>query len=225
MESLSIGLSLMILTLYSFKRNGVFLSISLVFTLFISNSVFIMAQSVATMPFSSLLFDSILDNLNSFDKNIERKHRNLEMEAQAERAYGGFLLKYRKLKNGVVRYYIFLFMAVAMLAGGLYLDGSIDLTKESLQKQVSIVMTKGGKKDTHKKKNDNADTIYVVSVSNARLRTGPGTSYETLNGYDNGSEVVLTGEKQSDGSHIWYKVTAEDGTVGWMRSDMIKESK
>ena len=161
----------------------------------------------------------------SFDKNIERKHRNLEMEAQAERAYGGFLLKYRKLKNGVVRYYIFLFMAVAMLAGGLYLDGSIDLTKESLQKQVSIVMTKGGKKDTHKKKNDNADTIYVVSVSNARLRTGPGTSYETLNGYDNGSEVVLTGEKQSDGSHIWYKVTAEDGTVGWMRSDMIKESK
>ena len=145
---------------------------------------------------------------------------NLEMEAQEERAYSGYLSTYRKLKNGLVRYLLIYIVAFGVLGAGLYLDGSISFTGRNIVTQITSLFESGGsKKDDNSGKKDS--DIFVVSVSSARLRSGAGTSYEVLNSYENGTEVKATGKSQSDGSHIWYQVTTPDGTTGWMRDDTI----
>lgn len=145
---------------------------------------------------------------------------NLEMEAQEERAYSGYLSTYRKLKNGLVRYLLIYIVAFGVLGAGLYLDGSISFTGRNIMTQITSLFENGGsKKDDNSGKKDS--DIFVVSVSSARLRSGAGTSYEVLNSYENGTEVKATGKSQSDGSHIWYQVTTPDGTTGWMRDDTI----
>ncbi|MBQ4045515.1 MAG: SH3 domain-containing protein, partial [Lachnospiraceae bacterium] len=65
--------------------------------------------------------------------------------------------------------------------------------------------------------------VRIVSVSSARLRSGPGKDTETISSYPRGTEVTLTGSSQSDGEYDWYEVTTPDGSVGWMREDMLKD--
>ena len=141
--------------------------------------------------------------------------RNIIREAQQERAYGSYLLQYRKLKNGLLRYLILIPVMMVMMTGCLYLDGSISLNSGSMMKEISALFQNRGEHTAD-------SSTYKVVVSSARLRTGAGTNYEILNSYENGTEVTITGKKQSDGNNIWYEVVAPDGTIGWMRDDMIR---
>lgn len=152
---------------------------------------------------------------------IQPAAHNLEMEAQEERAYSGYLSIYRKLKNGLLRYYLVLFIAAAVLGVGLYSDGAISLENGSVVTQFKALFENSG--EWKEKVNQAGSDEYVVSVSSARLRAGAGTDYEVLNSYENGTEVTVTGKTQSDGSHIWYQVTTPDGTIGWMRDDTISK--
>lgn len=153
---------------------------------------------------------------------IQPVSNNLEMEAQEERAYSGYLSAYRKLKNGLVRYFLICIAAFCVLGAGLYMDGSISFKPEHIVSQVTSLFHNSSKKEENKsdKKESNR---FEVSVSSARLRAGAGTSYEVLNSYEKGTEVESTGKSQSDGSHIWYQVTTPDGTTGWMRDDTISQ--
>ena len=141
--------------------------------------------------------------------------RNIIREAQQERAYGSYLLQYRKLKNGLLRYLILIPVMMVMMTGCLYLDGSISLDSGSMVKEIYALFQNQGEHTAD-------SSTYKVVVSSARLRTGAGTNYEILNSYENGTEVTITGKKQSDGNNIWYEVVAPDGTIGWMRDDMIR---
>ena len=153
-------------------------------------------------------------------EDITKAQHNLEMEAQEERAYSGYLAVYRRMKNGLFRYYLIFILSACVLAGGLYMDGSISFDRGNAISQITSLFEK---KDSETKHNaDKAgSTTYTVSVSSARLRSGAGTSYEVLNSYERGTEVEATGKTQSDGSHTWYQVTTPDGTTGWMRDDTI----
>ena len=161
-----------------------------------------------------------IDSAESEDV-IQPAAHNLEMEAQEERAYSGYLSIYRKLKNGLLRYYLVLFIAAAVLGVGLYSDGAISLENGSVVTQFKALFENSG--EWKEKVNQAGSDEYVVSVSSARLRAGAGTDYEVLNSYENGTEVTVTGKTQSDGSHIWYQVTTPDGTIGWMRDDTISK--
>lgn len=157
---------------------------------------------------------------------IQTAGYNLEMEAQEERAYSGYLSAYRKLKNGLLCCWFAFGLSAAVLGVGLYQDGAISLEKGSIVTQFQElfqkdVVNKEPKKDT----NLTEQNEYTVTVSSARLRAGAGTSYEVLNSYENGIVVTATGKSQSDGSHIWYQVTTPDGTTGWMRDDTISPVK
>lgn len=57
----------------------------------------------------------------------------------------------------------------------------------------------------------------VVSKSNARIRSGPGTEYERLTSVSNGTILVIIGEE--DG---WYNVRLEDGTVGYVSKELVE---
>lgn len=154
------------------------------------------------------------------EDEIPKAQHNLEMEAQQERAYSGYLAAYRRMKNGLFRYYLIFILSACVLAAGLYMDGSISPDRGSVVSQItSLFERKDGGKESSTGRQDN-DT-YTVSVSSARLRSGAGTSYEVLNSYERGTEVKATGKTQSDGSHTWYQVTTPDGTTGWMRDDTI----
>ncbi len=153
-------------------------------------------------------------------ENVVKAQHNLEMEAQEERAYSGYLSAYRKMKNGLFRYYLIFILAAGVLGAGLYMDGSISLSKGSVVSQITSLFEKDSSSEKKNPGKQDSDT-FTVSVSSARLRSGAGTSYEVLNSYENGTEVKATGKSQSDGSHIWYQVTTPDGTTGWMRDDTI----
>ena len=90
-----------------------------------------------------------------------------------------------------------------------------DEEQEQFMKEISALFQNRGEHTAD-------SSTYKVVVSSARLRTGAGTNYEILNSYENGTEVTITGKKQSDGNNIWYEVVAPDGTIGWMRDDMIR---
>ena len=147
---------------------------------------------------------------------IKQTDGNIEMEAQAERAYGNYLLEYRRMKNALLPYYLVFFISAGILAGGLYLDGNLSFGEGGFFTQAQSLLS--GSVIGKQTKSDK----FEVSVSRARLRSGPGTSYEILNTYENGTEMTAGGKEQSDGSKIWYQVTAPDGTIGWMREDTIK---
>lgn len=153
-------------------------------------------------------------------ETIQPASNNLEMEAQEERAYSGYLAAYRKLKNGLARYFLIFVLASCVLGAGLYMDGSVSFTGEGTLTPITSLFNRSTDKkvSTPDKRESNK---FVVSVSSARLRAGAGTSYEVLNSYEQGTEVEATGKSQSDGSHIWYQVTTPDGTSGWMRDDTI----
>ncbi|MDO5409124.1 MAG: protein kinase [Lachnospiraceae bacterium] len=163
--------------------------------------------------------DMELDEIDSVNEISPAAH-NLEMEAQAERAYSGYLAIYRKLKNGLLRYYLIFMISFCILGTGLYMDGVISLHGGDVIGQVTSLFQKNDKKESQEGETRASD-VFKVSVKSARLRAGAGTSYEILNSYEKGTEVNTTGKSQSDGSHIWYQVITPDGTTGWMRDDMI----
>lgn len=144
---------------------------------------------------------------------------NLEMEAQKERACSGYIGTYKRLKNGLFRFYLIFLLAGALLAGGLYMDGDIRFDGGGSLSQITDLFNRREKPQSDKDRSD--PTLYQVSVSSARLRSGAGTDYAVLNSYEKGTEVKQTGKSQSDGSHIWYQVTTPDGSTGWMRDDTI----
>lgn len=155
---------------------------------------------------------------------VSNAQHNLEMEAQEERAYSGYLAAYRRMKNGLFRYFLIFVLAAGVLGAGLFMDGSISFNKGSVVSQITSLFEKKDSEVKGSSGKQNSDT-FTVSVSSARLRSGAGTSYEVLNSYERGTEVKATGKYQSDGSHTWYQVTTPDGTIGWMRDDTISQKQ
>ncbi|MDY2628079.1 MAG: SH3 domain-containing protein [Lachnospiraceae bacterium] len=166
--------------------------------------------------------EEVLMETSGICEEIPKASHNLEMEAQGERAYSGYLSAYRKMKNGLFRYFLIFILAAGVLGAGLYMDGSISPDKGSVVSQITSLFDKKGSEVKDNKRKQDSDT-FTVSVSSARLRSGAGTSYEVLNSYERGTQVKATGKSQSDGSHIWYQVTTPDGTTGWMRDDMLSQ--
>jgi formylglycine-generating enzyme required for sulfatase activity len=58
----------------------------------------------------------------------------------------------------------------------------------------------------------------VVNTQNANLRAGPGTVYDALGSYPQGTALVVTG-KNAAGD--WLQVQAPDGKTGWMASSLL----
>lgn len=149
---------------------------------------------------------------------IPVKH-NLDAGAQQERAYCGYLAAKETLRNRMAGMYVFALLSLVLLFGGLYMDGHIDPAKGNLLAQAAELFAAPEGSGSHAA--DHKD-IRTVSVSSARLRSGPGKDTETISSYPRGTEVTLTGSSQSDGEYQWYEVTTPDGSVGWMREDMLK---
>ncbi|MBO7670733.1 MAG: phage tail protein [Oscillospiraceae bacterium] len=59
--------------------------------------------------------------------------------------------------------------------------------------------------------------IYRVNGGNVYMRTGPGTGYKAIRIYKRNTQMVLV----SDRNASWYKVTAPDGTTGYMSSQYL----
>lgn len=59
--------------------------------------------------------------------------------------------------------------------------------------------------------------IYRVTGNNVYMRTGPGTSYKAIKIYKRNTQMVLVSDKNSN----WYKITAPDGTTGYMSSQYL----
>lgn len=156
---------------------------------------------------------------------ISEYSRNLEMEAQKERAFIGYVLGDRRGKNSLLGGYAVLFLAVVVLSTGLLMDGSISLSASANgQNPFAAIVNDLLHRDSGKDipETEDGEQIFEVAVKNARLRSGAGTSYEYLNSYEKGTVVIGTGRTQSDGTYIWYEVVAPDGTTGWMRNDTIE---
>ena len=58
----------------------------------------------------------------------------------------------------------------------------------------------------------------VVNTQNANLRAGPGTAYETLGSYPQGTALAVTGKNAAG---AWLQVQAPDGKAGWMASSLL----
>ncbi|MGX8714835.1 MAG: protein kinase domain-containing protein [Lachnospiraceae bacterium] len=151
---------------------------------------------------------------------LPAKH-NLDAGAQKERAYCGYLAAKDTLSNKMAGMYVFIVLSLAVLFGGLYMDGHIDPAKGNFPAQVAGLFSAPEESGGHKA--DGKD-VRIVSVSSARLRSGPGKDTETISSYPRGTEVTLTGSSQSDGQYDWYEVSTPDGSVGWMREDMLKQN-
>lgn len=58
-----------------------------------------------------------------------------------------------------------------------------------------------------------------VNVSGANVRKGPGTGYSVITTLSYGTTVTITGK-----SGNWFKVTLQNGTNGYIYSDLVKET-
>lgn len=157
---------------------------------------------------------------------ISANSHNLEIEAQKERALIGYVLSDKRGKNSLLGAYTVLFLAVAVLGTGLFIDGKLSFSgPDGWNNPVTSIMhdllDRNSGKDISE--DEDGEKSFVVAVDSARLRAGAGTSYENLNSYERGTIVTGTGRSQSDGTYIWYEVITPDGTTGWMRSDTIEK--
>lgn len=157
---------------------------------------------------------------------ISTYSHNLETEAQRQRAFIGYVLSDKRGKNSLLGAYMVLFLSIAILGTGLYMDGRISLSGlDGNDNPMASIMNDLLHRDSDRdsENQDDGEIIFKVVVRNARLRSGAGTSYENLNSYDQGTTVIGTGRTQSDGTYIWYEVITPDGTTGWMRNDTIEK--
>lgn len=60
--------------------------------------------------------------------------------------------------------------------------------------------------------------IWTVTGGSVYMRTGPGTRYKAIKVYHRGTEMMLVEKTTS----YWYKVTAPDGTTGYMSSQYLQ---
>jgi len=61
--------------------------------------------------------------------------------------------------------------------------------------------------------------IGVVSVSSARVRSGPGTQYLVVAGLRSGEQVTILGRNPDD---TWYQIELPDGTSGWASAELLQ---
>jgi len=67
---------------------------------------------------------------------------------------------------------------------------------------------------------DSAPSVdAVVNVPRLNMRAGPGTKYEVVETYSQGTPVQITG-KNADAS--WFQVSVPDGKSGWMSETGLK---
>ena len=64
----------------------------------------------------------------------------------------------------------------------------------------------------------NSTTAYVDAVSGLRLRSGPGTGYDTKDILSNNEKVTIL----STSNNSWYKVKTQDGVIGYCSSDYLR---
>ncbi len=63
--------------------------------------------------------------------------------------------------------------------------------------------------------------VNTRTVQNGVLRNGPGTSYERITSYPNGTWVSTTGRSQynADDGRTWYELSSPDH--GWMAGSIL----
>ncbi len=64
--------------------------------------------------------------------------------------------------------------------------------------------------------------VFGTGADQLRVRSGPGTTYATLQIVPDGTQVqVLEGPSPADGFQ-WWRVQLPDGTVGWVVGDFLR---
>ncbi len=66
-----------------------------------------------------------------------------------------------------------------------------------------------------------ADSKGTVTVNDVKVRSDASTDASTLTKVSSGTEVTVTDEKSDASGNVWYHVTLSDGTVGYVRSDLM----
>jgi len=61
--------------------------------------------------------------------------------------------------------------------------------------------------------------LGIVTVSSARVRSGPGTQFGVVAGLRNGEQVTILGRNPED---TWYKIELPDGESGWASAELIQ---
>ncbi|MDZ7260594.1 MAG: SH3 domain-containing protein [candidate division KSB1 bacterium] len=59
---------------------------------------------------------------------------------------------------------------------------------------------------------------YGLTLEKAVTRRGPGTTYETLATLDAGTELPILDAQQN-----WFRIELPDGSIGWIRQDLVKK--
>ncbi len=67
-----------------------------------------------------------------------------------------------------------------------------------------------------------ADSAGKVTATSAKIRKEPSTSSETVGSVLQDAKVSVTGQASGSDGYTWYKVTASDGVVGYIRSDLME---
>lgn len=69
-----------------------------------------------------------------------------------------------------------------------------------------------------------ADSKGTVTANDAKVRSDASTDSATLTKVNSGTEVTVSDEKTDGAGNVWYHVTLSDGTVGYIRSDLMSVS-
>lgn len=62
----------------------------------------------------------------------------------------------------------------------------------------------------------------VVTTTSAIVRTGAGKKYSVAGSVKKGSEVTVTGSATGTDSKKWYRITFNNGSTGFVRSDLVE---
>lgn len=63
----------------------------------------------------------------------------------------------------------------------------------------------------------------VKTISQSRIRKGPGTTYDSAGGINAGMELVVTGVATGSDGQNWYKVNLADNSIsGFIREDLVE---
>lgn len=86
---------------------------------------------------------------------------------------------------------------------------------------IKISTTSGGNSGSNGSEDNNTEEsseIGIVTTGSLNVRSGPGTSYNSIKKINKNTKVIILESK--DG---WYKIKLSDGTIGWSSADYIRK--
>ena len=67
------------------------------------------------------------------------------------------------------------------------------------------------------------DIVGVKTISQSRIRKGPGVNYDSAGGVNGGTDLVVTGIATGSDGQNWYKVNLADNSLdGFIREDLVE---